>query len=202
MKNLIFIVALFALMLSACGAPAAPTLDPVLVQASAMAAANTMIAMTQAAIPTSTPVPPATDTPQVLPSPTLDLLAGFPTAGLPTATAGAGTETCVHPLDMNSAGPKHTTVIRNESGGTINISLNLWKINSFGQCGAISFANMGKNSTEEVGLPTGYWFAYAWATIKSKQVTMQGNFYVQPAQFDKLELCVRPEGIIVYKPQC
>src|SRR5271157_2153248 len=77
MKSNLFltIITVFVLLLSACSTKAVPTVDPALVQASAVAAASTMLAMTQDAMPTATPIPPtvaATDTPQ--PTPTIPLL--------------------------------------------------------------------------------------------------------------------------------
>ncbi|HEY9151300.1 MAG TPA: hypothetical protein VIN60_00325, partial [Anaerolineales bacterium] len=58
MKPILLIATVAAFLLSACGAKAVPTIDPAQVQASAVAAANTIVAMTQAAMPTETPVPP------------------------------------------------------------------------------------------------------------------------------------------------
>jgi hypothetical protein len=102
---------------------------------------------------------------------------------------------------MGEAGPGHRTIVRNQTGGTINISLNLYKKNDFGQCGSISYGGMSKGSSVTAELPSGFWFAYAWADAKGKSFTVTGSFYVQPAQFDKLELCVRTDNIL-YKPQC
>ena len=70
-KPIMIVAIVLAFVLSACGAKAVPTIDPAQVQASAMAAANTMVAMTQAAIPTETLAPPTvatTDTPQATPT--------------------------------------------------------------------------------------------------------------------------------------
>jgi hypothetical protein len=53
---------IIAISLSACGAQATPTVNPVDVQNTAVAGAFTLVAQTQAAIPTATPVPP-TETP-------------------------------------------------------------------------------------------------------------------------------------------
>ncbi len=56
------VVLAIALILSACGAEPAPTVSPVDIQSTAQAAAATIIAQTQAAMPTATSVPP-TETP-------------------------------------------------------------------------------------------------------------------------------------------
>ena len=192
---------LLVLLATACS-PAAPTADPAQIQASAVAAASTMVAMTQEAIPTATEVPPTeVPSPTPLPPPTV---AELPTLAFEAPTAAptqSSADDCLHPLDVGAAGPGHPTLIKNQLGGSINLSLNLNPKNAFGECGAISFANMAKNSSEMAQLPSGYWFAYAWGTTKGKDVKSSGSFYVQPAQFDKIELCVR-ESIIVYKPQC
>lgn len=87
-KKIIPTLALLAVILSACGGqPAEPTLSPEQVQGTAISAALTMVAMTQAAIPTNTPLPP-TEAPSPTPLPTYT---PFPSpildfAFLPTAT--------------------------------------------------------------------------------------------------------------------
>ncbi len=197
MKRISFTLALLALLLNACGSNAAPPIDPVQVQASAMAAASTMIALTKAAIPTATDTPLPSPTP--LPSATpiqLPTFPQFPTASAPTAVPQGNQGSCVHPLDMGAAGPKHPIVIKNETGGTINLSLNLYQPNAFGECGSLSYSGVAKNESISVQLPSGYWYAYAWATVKGKSFTVDGSFYVQPAQTLKLELCVRANNII------
>ena len=194
MRISVYIALIVTTALAACSPPAAPTIDASHVQGTAEAIAATSVALTVAAIP-PTPVP--TDTP--LPSPT-----AFPTADLsliptlasPTASQAAQGD-CLHPLDMGAAGPGHKTVVKNQTGNSINLSLNLYERNAFGECGAISYANLTKNSSVTVDLPAGYWYAYAWAG----DFHTSGSFFVQPAQFDKIELCVR-EALIVYKPQC
>lgn len=193
---------LLAVLLAACGPQGTPTLSPEEVQGTAVAAAWTMVAMTEAAIPTATPIPPtATFTATPLPTDTPLASATSSIATSPPTQNVSGTDTCVHPLNMGEAGPGHKTLIRNQSGGTFNLSLNLYTPNAFGQCGSISYSNVGKGGTITVDLPSGYWFAYAWVSLKGTSREVSGSFYVQPAMFDKLELCVREDNI-VYKPQC
>src|SRR4029450_8409627 len=62
-------IVVIAMLISACGAPAAPTMQAVDVQNTAVAGAFTMVAQTQAAIPTDTPFPP-TEPPTQTPLPT------------------------------------------------------------------------------------------------------------------------------------
>ena len=206
MKRFHFIAAVLVLMLSACGAPAAPAIDPALVQASAVAAANTMIALTQAAmptdVPTTVPSPTALPSPTLAPLPTLPPVVALPTEVIaPTAVSGSNQGNCVHALSLAEAGPTHRTLVINQSGATVNISLTLYTPNKFGQCGSISYANLAGSGSWMANLPEGNWNAYAWATGKGKSFTVSGSFFVQPAQFDKLELCVRT-NLIRYTPQC
>jgi len=202
MKKTILTSILLAAILTACGPQGTPTMSPADVQGSAVAAAWTMVEQTEAAIPTATPVPPTeTPSPTAVPSDT-----PLPPPISPLSTAAptlntSGTDNCVHPLNMGEAGPGHRTLVQNHSGGTINLSLTLYSPNAFGQCGSISYANLAKNAGFTVELPAGYWFAYAWVTLKGSSREVSGSFFVQPAQFDKQELCVREDGI-VYKASC
>lgn len=201
------LVLLLSVLLSACGAQATPTISPADVQSTAMAGALTVIAQTKAAIPTNTPEPTATNTPvstdTPIPSPTIEVptLSSLLPTIVPTKPATSnGTDDCLHPLNTGEAGPTHDTLVKNQSGGSIILSLNLYKKNEFGQCGAISY-NLNKGDSVMANLPAGYWYAFAWMTIKGKQSSSSGSFFVQPAQFDKLELCVRKDNI-VYGPSC
>lgn len=204
MNRLIYLSVLAALLLAACGAPTAPTLSPAEVQGTAFAAASTMVAMTEAAIPTATPLPP-TNTPTatlavtntVPPLPTSATLALPPTLA-PTRATG-GNDTCIKPLNMGEAGPTSPIVIHNQSGGSLNLSLNLWKPNPFGQCGAISYANVGKGATISVGLPGGEWFAYAWITLKGGSSEASGSFTIQQGFTDKQNLIIEKD-VILLKP--
>ena len=203
MKYFMFVTGLLALLLSACGSPAA--VNPAQVQASVEAAVGTTVAMTRAALATDTPAPLPTDTPVPSPIPTLfptlDPLATLPTSVNLTATSQGGAGSCLHPLDTGQAGPGHPHLIKNETAGPVSLSLNLYQPNAFGQCGSISFGNISKNGSVTAELPAGYWYAYAWARSKESSFTTSLSFYVQPAQFLKLELCVR-DGKIVYKQTC
>ncbi|HEX8992041.1 MAG TPA: hypothetical protein VF784_10225 [Anaerolineales bacterium] len=206
MKPSLFLAAVLLLVLSACGAPAAPAIDPAMVQASAVAAASTMVALTQAALPTDTPTaapsPTALPSPTPAPLPTLPPSIALPTVvSAPTTASGGDQGGCVHALSVAEAGPTHRTLIINQSGATVNISLTLYTPNKFGQCGSISYANLAGSGSVMANLPEGNWNAYAWATGKGKTFTVSGSFFVQPAQFDKLELCVRT-NLIRYTPQC
>src|SRR5690349_8533555 len=129
-----------ALLLSACGSQGTPTMAPADVQNTSVAAAWTMVAATQQAIPTATPLPP-TETPSATPLPTFTPLPlpTLPAQSLPTATQAAATGDCLGPLNMGEAGPTVKVRIENQTDGTFTISLNLWTPNDFGQCGALAY---------------------------------------------------------------
>ncbi|MFH1186119.1 MAG: hypothetical protein V1755_13940 [Chloroflexota bacterium] len=149
-------------MVSAACAPAAPTVDPAQVQASAMAAASTMIAMTQAAIPTATEVPP-TPSPTPLPSP---FAAALPTVVAPTIEPTKSADSCNQLLDVAASGGKKATLkINNLTKGSVTITIGLSTKNAFGQCGYLSWIIPPKNSIivnpPQTGPGPCYW-AYAW----------------------------------------
>ena len=171
------------IFLSAACAPATPTADPAQIQASAVAAASTMIAMTQAAIPTPTEVPPTplpSPTPLAPPTPLeLPTLAfSVPTAA-PTQSSG---DDCNHLLDLNAVGnARAKLLINNNTKGPVTLTMGWSSKNAFGQCGYLSWSNIGRNSSITVSLPqtgTGpcYW-AYAWVNDPKHQSTIsQGGF--------------------------
>jgi hypothetical protein len=168
LKKILPILIALTVLITACAPQAAPTMSPADVQGTAVAAAWTMVAATQAAIPTNTPLPPtAVPSPTSLPTftpaaplviPTLQPLA----LASPTTAAASDPGGCVKPLAMSQAGPTKRVRIENESPGTANLSLNLWKPNLFGQCGAISYANIKRGSMTIIEIPNGSWYAYAW----------------------------------------
>jgi len=177
MKRISFVTVLLALLLSAC-AQATPTVDPAQIQASAVSAANTMVALTQAALPTETPVPPTPPpSPTPLPSPTLLALptlslqaqptAGIPTTGSTGGTGGnAGGDPCQAPLTANPTGPKVTVQIVNSVKASIILSLSLAKT-SFGECGYRAF-NLGSGQSTTTTLPLGCYSAGAFVTDPKK----------------------------------
>ncbi|MCQ3937075.1 MAG: hypothetical protein DPW18_08525 [Chloroflexi bacterium] len=160
MKKVLPILAALALFLAACGQPAAPTMSSEEVQGTAVAAAWTMVAMTQASIPTATPPPPTetpsptslpTFTPPALPSPTIAIAP-------PTATSKPAGE-CEGPLNVAEAGPQSSVRIENDTNGTVTLSLHLSK-NLHGQCGFLTYY-LGKKEKLTVSIPKGEYFAFA-----------------------------------------
>ena len=165
MKYVLIVAATLALLISACSPQAAPTADPVQAQASVVAAANTMVALTMAAIPTATSIPP---TP--IPSPTLEPSpTPIPTQASPTvaATSSGKGDPCLGPLVSNGGPDIKNVRIFNETNQPIILSLHLDK-NAFAECGFRGF-NIGPNQSIDVSnLKAGCYFAAAIIGSKSK----------------------------------
>lgn len=169
LKRIIPTLAALAVLVTACAPQGTPTMAAADVQNTAMAAAWTVVAATQQAIPTNTPIPP-TDTPSPTPLPTFTPipLSTLPLL-IPTATPISGSNdpnSCLKPLNVAEAGPVANIRLENASDGSMNLSLNLWTPNLFGQCGALSYT-LGKGEKRIVHIPRGQWYAYAWVTKKN-----------------------------------
>ena len=187
--------------LAACGPQGTPTMAAADVQNTAMAAAWTMVAATQLAIPTATPVPP-TETASPTPLPTFTPLALATLPGLfPTATQAlaADPDTCLKPLNIAEAGPLKRTVIENKAGGPLNLSLNLYQKNAFGQCGALSY-QLQKNGTIHIEIPVGFWFAYAWITLPNGSSEASGSFEVRVGAVQSGKLNIGKDVISYLSP--
>lgn len=196
-----------ALFVTACGQQAEPTMSPEEVQGTAVAAAWTMVAMTQAAIPTATPIPPTetpsptplpTFTPVVLPSPTTDF-ALLPTATQAASSGGGGL--CSGILNMAEAGPQSNVRLENKSGGTASVSLFMYAPNAFGQCGSMASNPyvLTKGATLVVSLPKGNYYAYAWITFSGGKVGSAEGYFVNKVADDHLFPVVVQETFIISK---
>ena len=198
MKRFLLILAIFALTITACGSAAEPTMNPADVQGTAMAAAMTMVAETQAAIPTATSIPP-TEAPSATPFPTntvapLDALSptqavgGVPTTALgviPTntpvqASPGATSDPCNAPL-MTWDGPSATINMVNDTKpkGTITLSLYFYQT-AWGDCGYIGRQFSGSSSAS---VPLGTFSAGAFVdgqkdfkVFGGGEINREGNY--------------------------
>jgi hypothetical protein len=160
------VIAAIAMLISACGAPAAPTMNPADVQNTAIAAAMTMVAQTQAAIPTATPLPPTetptqtlavTDTP--LASPTL---AGTlaPTL-VPTSTPGG--DPCAN-RQLSPENGKETKIrVWNTTKVAVTVSMYLNETPAHGECGWRSFTLARNNDIVFTDLVQGCYNLWAWS---------------------------------------
>jgi|SRR5688572_11041048 hypothetical protein len=180
------IVIATTLIITACGAPAAPTANPVDVQNTAVAAAFTVVAQTQAAVPTNTPLPPteaptqtplATNTP--LPLPTLDTTL-VPTLGAtlapttaPTSGSGGG-----DPCNKVLGSPLgKDTVIRiwNNTTVPVTVSLYLNPTEAHLECGYRSY-NLAKNGDVIItDLVYGCYSLLAWSDDPKGKFSASGG---------------------------
>ena len=138
MKLKILTLLVGGLILTACGPKPEPTPSPEDIQGTAVSAAFTMIAETQAALPTATPIPP-TETPSPIPSPTntvvpLELPTQPVAAVAPTATPADYCSSLTYMIPGDAAGPKTKIKIQNEHKSVATVSLYLNKT-PFGECG-------------------------------------------------------------------
>jgi hypothetical protein len=154
-----------------------------------MAAAMTMVAETQAAIPTATPIPP-TAAPTATPFPTntvppLNLTpatqptAGQPTAGLPAialptntipASVGAS-DPCNQPLTAWEGESAKLTIVNNTSPkGHVVIALGFKTV--LGQCGILSASF---DSSTSLNVPIGTFWASAFVDGKQDFKTFGGD---------------------------
>lgn len=132
---------LIAVLLSACGARATPTINPVDVQNTAVAGAFTLVAETQAAIPTDTPVPPtvtATQTQTPLPTNTPLTLPTSATTLTPVAVIAstAGNDPCLtRTLSWSPKGRPAKIRIVNTTRAAITVSIYLNETDDHFECG-------------------------------------------------------------------
>ena len=204
LKRILPILIALSVLLTACGAQGTPTMAPADVEGTAVSSAWTMVAATQMAIPTATALPP-TEVPSPTPLPTFTpppALLDLPTAtlfNLPTPTTVASGDDCNHPFNVGEAVETNRMRIENASGGTIAwLSLNLTK-NKFGQCGAMSWSNIGNNAKIIVDLPKGIWWAYAGITYKNgSSSNASGSFEIRIGDEDLLRIIIGKEVITVH----
>jgi uncharacterized protein YceK len=136
--SILSLLIMIALITGGCGTKATPTVNTVDIQSTVAMVALTMVAQTQAAIPTATPPPPTatiTDTPAptetFLPLPT----AGETLSAAPNGNSGAG-DPCVNKV-MPATLQGETVKIRinNTTKAALAISVYLNQSAPQGQCG-------------------------------------------------------------------
>ena len=184
MKKLLILLIASIFLLSACGPEPEPTMSPEEVQGTAVAAAWTMVALTQPAIPTATPIPP-TEPPSPTPLPTNTIAPlELPTQPLviqPTATTASSANECDHFLPPDAPGPTAPIKIINETKAPVNVSLYLEKT-SFGECGYRGYS-IPKNNSVLVDFPQGVMYGYAWI-LEPINTTVSGGPW-RPNNTDK-----------------
>jgi len=168
MKHVLLIVAALTLLLAACAPKSVPTIDPAQVQASAIAEANTMVALTMAAIPTATPIPPTpVPSPTLEPSPTPIPLPTLSTSPTAAANTSGTTDPCLGPLVSNGGPDVKNVRISNLNNVPITLSLHLDK-NAFAECGFRGFKLGPNQDTNVSNLKAGCYFAAAYIGTSSK----------------------------------
>lgn len=159
-------------------------MSPAEVQGTAMAAAMTMVAETQAAIPTATPIPP-TETPTATPvptntvpplslaSPTLSQTIGvLPTNTAVQASSGSGSNDPCNALLTDYAGESAKLKIRNNAKPKGPVTISLYVNTLMGECGYLSARFDGSGS---MTVPLGSYTA--WAIVDSKKPFTAGTTF-------------------------
>jgi hypothetical protein len=177
MKHLKILSILFLIVsiAGACAPQAAPTINAADVQSTAAAAAFTMVAQTQAAIPTATPLPPTespTETP--LPTntsvalPTLEVTSTTAALSAPTTSGNATVDPCSN-RQLGSSPQGKPTVIRlaNTTKAQVTVSLYLNETASHGECGYRSYVIGKSNDVTISDLVQGCYSLWAWSTDNS-----------------------------------
>jgi len=166
MKKLTVLLSLLSLsaMIAGCGGgePTVPTLSVADVQSTAVSAAFTIVAETQAAIPTNTPLPPtetptstpaATNTP--VPLPTLE-------STLTNTPASVGGNPCDTRVLGKPLGKNTTIKIDNLTKSRVAVSLYLNETASHNECGYRYYELPKNGSTVITDLVIGCYNLWAW----------------------------------------
>lgn len=180
MKRLSLFTALVAaaLIVGACGAPAAPTANPLDVQHTAEAAAFTMVAQTQEALPSSTPLPPtetaaptlaATNT--AAPLPTLDVTL---TATIPPSSTPGG-DPCSTRVLSPSRGKETVIRVVNTTKVTVTVSMYLNETAAHGECGYRGFTLSKNNDIVYTDLVQGCYNLWAWSDDPKGKFSSSGG---------------------------
>lgn len=200
------IIATLALVISACGAAeATQSIDPLNVQSTAVAAAFTIVAETQAAIPTATPLPP-TDTPVPTPLPTdtlipLPTLEESPQASLPTlapTSVSASDNSCNGIVSKTVTGkPTRIRIVNETKHAGVKVWLYL-NLTAFGECGYFPiYSTLGKNNGDYfLDAVQGSYSIGAW-TDNGKLNVSGGGSINNP---DKWTFHIRDNNIILTPP--
>lgn len=170
--KLFSILALFlmiTLLISACGAGGSaqttPTLNAVQIQDTVMAGAMTVVAETQAAIPTATPPPPTatfTDTPAATSTfPPLPTLEGTFTS-IPSSNSGSGDPCINQPLPVTLQGKTIKIQINNSTKATLALSVYLSQTTPQIVCGYRTYTITPEQRLVINDLVEGCYTLWAW----------------------------------------
>jgi len=190
MKQIWLILAITSLALTACGAEAEPTISAAEVQGTAVAAALTMVAETQAAFPTATLLPP-TEAPSATPFPTntvaplslasptqAQALAVVPT-NTPVPASGSGNDPCNQPL-TTWEGESAQMRLQNNTKPKGVVTASLFFRTSLGQCGYIGTQFTG---TTTLTVPVGTFSAGAFVDGPKDFKIFGGGTITRPGNY-------------------
>ena len=157
-------VLLITLVLSACGAQAtpAPTVDPLALQGTVAAAAFTMIAETQAAIPTATPTATFTNTPLPTDTPLPLPPSGVTLTPVPNGNSGGG-DPCINKVMPATLKGKTVKIrINNSTKTDVSFSIYLNQTTPQGECGYRSYQIAAQQPLVIGDLVEGCYSLWAW----------------------------------------
>jgi hypothetical protein len=185
MKPIKFIPSLLILasIISACAQQPVATVNPVDIQSTAAAAAFTIVAETQAAIPTSTTVPPTeiptntplpTETP--VPLPTSAELATPTTAAVAAGNGNATVDPCANRQLSGSPKGKETVIrLANKTKVPIKVSLYLAETAGHGECGYRDYEISKNNDVVISDLVQGCYYLWAWSDDPKGKFSSNGS---------------------------
>jgi hypothetical protein len=178
-------IAMLSLLLSACGgAPSEPTSSVQDIQSTAAAMAVTIIAETNAAVPTNTPIPPTpTDTP--VPSPTADL--SSPTVAA-TLTPSAPTNDPCNKTLSGWQGPSASLNIVYEYTPRAKddyVVVSIWVMTDLGECGFLADLSTG---------PVGQYSVTTFVDGE-RNFRVSGGFRITEASWD---IVIRNDTVIAF----
>lgn len=189
-------MAILSLLISACGAqPTEPSISAEDIQLTSVAAAFTIVAETQAAIPTNTQIPPtetqvptAVPTDTLVPSPTVDPLIITPTlvpSSTPQTANSTGDDPCNQPL-TSWQGPSTSIDIAYDYSPQAkddSVVVSLWVMSDLGECGYLYDLSTG---------PVGQYSAAAFIDGK-KDFKVFGGFRLSEGSW---KLVIRNDSIV------
>ena len=194
MKRIWILIAIAALVLTACGPEPEPTMNPADVQGTAMAAALTMVAETQAAIPTATQIPP-TVAPTATPFPTntvAPLSLASPTGAIGALPATLPTNTPVPSVGGNDPcnqilsswdGESAKLILKNSTRpkGVVTAPW-IYVETALGQCGYLILPSTISN-TATISVPIGLLSAGAFVEGKKRFKIFGGGTITRPGNY-------------------
>ena len=188
-KHLLASIAILSLILGACGAqPAEPAISGEDLQRTSEAIAFTIVAETQAAMPTntatetSTPTLLPTDTP--VPSPTIETFLVTPTS-TPQIVGAATEDPCNQPL-LSWQGDSASLAIYYDykpQSKDDTVVVSLWVMTDLGECGFLYDLSTG---------PIGQYTARAFVNGKTN-FKVSGGFRISPGSW---KLIIRNDSIV------